>query len=306
MASVSKQLKHCVEMEFPDDRNTSAYNIIASVETFDDMMMALFADSTRIGEDELATVQHKVQDAIFKTDNVDVYETVYRIFLRLVKNDDDLIIHKVWPAVQANSFQIMKHIISNDETLSKMKQIDAPDQDEDADPVKIASCLTSACDVEMIEYLRGKGVEFNASSILFALKGGRMDTVRHLLDFVPFDLEGIHYSVVCDIAINACKSEGYEGLHLLKEKGWLRGPIQIFLFHCILPLDLPVDAIKIFVKESEVSELEFLMNLALNHHRLDILKYLHPSLLYLDVEGTIACALENEDEEFADFLRLLL
>lgn len=136
-----------------------------------------------------------------------------------------------------------------------------------------------------------------------------MDTVRHLLDFMPFNNgKGVGISVLCNIAVDACKSKGYEGLRVLKEKGWLRGPLLFILYECIEQMDLPVDAIKIFVNEESDFETEIqpLLEIALKHHRLDILKYLHPSLLYLDVEGFMASALENGDEEFADFLRPLL
>ncbi|GFH48479.1 predicted protein [Chaetoceros tenuissimus] len=311
VASVSKQLKNCVEMEFPDDRNTSAFNIIANEEIFVAFIKA-FTASKKEG-DELERVQIVVQRAIFETDDVDMYENIYIGFFLKIREEPDeaMVIHRlVWPAVTEKSIEIMKHIISNDETLSKMKEIDVPGSDEyeDADPVKFASCVTSACDVEMIEYLRDKGVEFNARSIDFALIGGRMDTVRHLLDFVPSDLEGIHYSVLCDIAIDACKSDGYEGLRVLKEKGWLRGPLLSILYECVEQMELPVDAIKIFINEESDFETEIkpLVGIALKHRRLDIMKYLHPSLLYLDVEATMAGALENGDEEFAEFLRPLL
>jgi hypothetical protein len=300
-------------MEFPNDRNTSAESIIATKETFVRFMDTFCAGNISVEREEereeTKRVVHHVLDTIFDTDNVDMYESVYiGIFSKSEETDDDeSFIRSVWPVIRHNSIQIMKHIISNEETLSKMKQIDAPEEDEDADPVKLASCVTSACNVEMIEYLRGKGVEFNARSVYFALKGRRMDTLRHLLDFVPCDVEEMHSPDLWKIAGSACESEGYEGLRVLKEKGWLRGPILYILFECVTARDLPVDAIKIFINEqSEKSEIEYLFGIGLKYQRLDIVKYLHPSLLYLDVERTIASALENGGDEFAEFLRPLL
>ena len=295
LASVSRQLKRCVEMEFPSDRNTSAESIIASKKTFI-RFMNIFCADTSVGREEereeereeAGRVLSLVQDAIFDTDSVDMYDQVYiGFFSKLDETEnDECFTRSVWPAVQANSIQIMKHIITNDETLSKMKQIDAPEEDEDADLVKIASCVTSACDVEMIEYLRGKGVEFNARSIYFALKGGRMDTLRHLLDFVPSDFEEMHILDVAKIAGSACESEGYEGLRVLKEKGWLRGPLVKFAHLFMLQWELPVGVLQILLDgETDTDDIIFATLLySLEMGRLDLLEYLRRNS-HIEMEG---------------------
>ena len=294
-----------MEMEFPNDRNTSAESIVASKKTFVRFMDSFCEDSARVESEEkikeCERVLRLVQYAIFDTDNVDMYENVYiGIFSNAEEEeeeieDDDLFTRSVWPAVQANSIQIMKHIISNDETLSKMKQYDAPDQDEDADPVKIASCVTSACDVEMIEYLRGKGVEFNARSIYFALIGGRMETVRHLLDFVPSDVEEIHYLDLLKIAGSACESEGYEGLRVLKEKGWLRGLLLNIAIAFLFQWGLPVEVLQILLDGNTDAGDIIISTLlySIEMDRLDLLEYL------------LASHSEMEHEVMTDFLERL-
>ena len=199
----------------------------------------------------------------------------------------------------------MKHIISNDESISKMKRIDAPNQDEEAVLVKIASCVTSACDVEMIEYLRGKGVEFNARSIYFALRGGRIDTVRHLLDFFPSDLEGMDIRDVLKIAGSACKSDGYEGLCVLKEKGWVRGALQEFVYVFLIQCELPLKVLEILLDgETDVNPF---LTLGIFHSigkgRHDFLEYFRDSQIRINAEMTIANVFQNGIEEAADILR---
>ncbi|GFH46780.1 predicted protein [Chaetoceros tenuissimus] len=303
LASVSRQLKRCVEMEFPNDRNTSAESIVATKETFVRFMDAFCADTTVEREEqtkEAERVFRLVQCAIFDIDSVDMYENVYiGIFGQAEQETDEKesFIRSVWPAVEANSIQIMKHIISNDEILSKMKQIDAPDQDEDADLVKIASCVTSACDVEMIEYLRGKGVEFNARSIYFAMRGGRMDTVRHLLDFVPSDVEEMHIIDLLKIAGSACKSEGYEyeGLRVLKEKGWLRGPLLKMATAFMFQWELPVEVLQILLDGQSNAD-----DIIISTLLFSIEKGRHDFLEYL-----LASHSEMEDRVRADLLARL-
>ena len=295
-----------MDIEFPNDRNTSAEIIIASKKTFVRFMDIFCADTNLEREEEREEAKRVlplVQDAIFDTDNVDMYESVcIGIFSKSVeKDDDESFIRSVWPAVQANSIQIMKHIISNDETLSSMKQIDAPEQDEDADRVKIASCITSACDVEMIEYLRGKGVEFNARSIYFALRGGRMDTVRHLLDFVPSDVEKMHRLDVLKIAGSACESEGYEGLRVLKEKGWLKGTLLHMATAFLIEWELPVEVLQILLEgEGEtgtdgviISTLVY--SIGMGRH--DLLQYLLASHSDMEEEVMAAFLARLADDE---------
>ncbi len=299
-------------MEFPDDRNTSAESIIASKETFVRFMDIFCADTNvevEEGQEETKRVLLFVQATIFVTDNVDMYEQIYiGIFSKGEETENDQwFLRTIWSAVKANSIQIMKHIISNDETLSKMKEIDAPDQDEDVEPVKIASCVTSACDVEMIEYLRGKGVEFNASSIHFAFKGGRMDTVRHLLDFVPCDFETMQILDVLHIAGCACTSEGYEGLHVLKDKSWLKGPIQKMAFAFLFELELPVEVLEIILNGESVSgDVIFPAVLtSIELGRLDLLEHLISYINMNLTEEIIGNALENGDEQIANLLARL-
>ncbi|GFH48478.1 predicted protein [Chaetoceros tenuissimus] len=289
VASGSRQLKRCVEMEFPNDRNTSAESIVASKETFVQVMNIFYAGNISVvreeEREEAERVVPLVQDAIFDTDNVDMYEQVYiGLFLKEAeKDEEESFLTSVWPAY------------------------DAPDQDEDTDSVKIVSCITSACDVEMIEYLRGKGVEFNASSIHFALKGGRMDTVRHLLDIVPSDFEGMDILDLVKIAGSACKSEGYEGLRVLKEKGWLRGPLQTMAFGFLFEWELPIEVLQIlldgelFLGNVIFSAIIFSIELG----RLDLLQHL---ISYIDINMTeeyLANALENGDEGIANLLARL-
>ncbi|GFH48477.1 predicted protein [Chaetoceros tenuissimus] len=313
LASVSRQVKRCVEMEFSNDRNTSAESIVASKETFVRFMDIFCADPTFVVEreeriEEGQRVLHLVQCAIFKTDNVDLYENFYVDFFCKHQNTDDdkeSFISTVWPAVGGKSIQIMKRIISNDETLSKMMQYDAPEEDENVAPVKIASCITSACDVEMIEYLRGKGVDFNARSLYYALRGGRIDTLRHLLDFFPSDFEGMDILELFKIAGSACKSGGYEGLRVLKEKGWLKGPLQEFVYAFLIEWELPLEVLEILL-DGETDAIP-LLTLVIFHSigkgRHDFLEYFRESQIRINAEMTIANVFENGNEEAAEILR---
>ncbi len=301
-------------MEFPNDRNTSAESIVASKETFD-RFMDIFCEGniSAVREEEREETKRVfriVQNAIFETDNVDMYEQVYIGILSKgeeIGDDEKAFISSVWPAVKANSIQIMKHIISNNETLSKMMQYDAPEEDENAAPVKIASCVTSACDVEMIEYLQGKGVDFNARSILFALKGGRIDTMRHLLDIVPSDFEEMDILDLMNIADCACKckSEGYEGLRVLKEKGWVRGYFQEFVYTFLIEWELPLEVLEILLDGE--TDVNFFLTIVIFHAigkgRHDFLEYFRDSQIRINAEMTIANAFENGIEEAEDILR---
>lgn len=130
----------------------------------------------------------RIERCIKDHDRADLFEIVYANLRNGSENDKEAsLIAYTWAAIQQYSRNIMKCIISKDENISKIKDSNSPAEfDVDTDQptqVILATCVPSACDPEMIIYLREKGVQFETYSVVFALIGGRIETLRCLCDF---------------------------------------------------------------------------------------------------------------------------
>ncbi|GFH48481.1 predicted protein [Chaetoceros tenuissimus] len=311
IASVSKQVKRCVEMEFPSDRSTSAESIVASKHSF--IRFRQSTPMTTMDIKELQWIEKCIKDVIFCNDRVDLFEFVYAN-LRSSENDKEASFVEYTRAASIHcSRKIMKRIISKDENISKMKEVNYPFlfdvYTDHPTQLKLATCVPSTCDSEMIIYLREKGVQFDIYSVAFALIGGRIESARCLFDFVSIDEEELK-DEVRDISylfaqFAVTRFKGLEAVLFLKEKKLLNELLLMLVLHHLLEKGILLENFKLVLNsESDFDRNNFqlLMRGLVDYRRLDLLEYVDTSVRKLDIGYCTRIAQGLNFEDVVEFL----
>lgn len=264
LASVCRHFKIAVEELYQGNRNTSMDSIISSVSTY--RHVRNIVDSI--------TIYEEIAKAIFKNDRVDIFAEIRNEFEMMTG---------VHLAITHCSTEIMRSIIVDEHVVYAM--MNAPTH----------TCVSSACDRSMIQYLMEKGVKFNLTSVECALKRNDLETFRYLLDFV--DLANENFNGINYIFRASLKHEDKkDAIRFLKQKKCLEqdGEDALLIVCSALMDDVSLDIVKILLEDAQWLQHDILYKpflvICIELKRPDILSYIHHSIHEIDVNFCLQVA----------------
>ncbi|GFH49983.1 predicted protein [Chaetoceros tenuissimus] len=277
LASVCRDFRIAVEELYQGSRNTSMDSIISSVSTYRHIIKIV--DSNTICEE--------IFKAIFRKDRVEIFTEI--------SNKLEIMV-SVHLAIANCSTEIMRSIITDEKVVYEMMNY----------PTHV--CVSSACDVSMIQYLMDKGVKFNASSVESALRRKDLETFRYLLDFVDVANEDVN--VRNYIFHAAWKHEhNIDAMRLLKEKKQNGYDSYVIEFVCrALDDNISLDLVKILLEDAQWLKHDVLcyfpfLGACISAQRTDILSFIHHSIREIDVNFCLRFAEMFHFTEVIEFLQ---
>lgn len=282
LASVCKDFRAAVKELYKGNYNTSAESIISSVST-----------CRHVYRTVQYQIRMKITEAIFRNDRVDVFKDMSQTLTLLCPSN-------AREAIAQQSTEILRFIITDEEMFLQMKnEISLSKANNNYVPLVILA--PSTCDVDMIQHLLQKGIEFKPLSVLQTLLRKSLDTFECLLGIVSF--EDFEMAQKCEMIEMALDHEKHiQAIKILRATSIFNNEELLFhaFRHSYRRYNLLVEHIKVLLEDrNDLSNAAFkgLMYFCVMEERLDILKYIHESIQRIDVEYCYRIAEQNNKQE---------